>query len=102
MSKCIVGKATEGLEIEEKDIQLTGKILNNVIETKGGQKFFLTIFQNDEGRKYHVLVLYHQSLLIDSCYYLKGKRCSIGVRMYSSPWENRYKLLWALECKAYL
>lgn len=99
MPKCIVDEATEEIVIEEKEIQLTGKILNNIVETREDQELFLTMFQSDEGRDYHLLVPFHHSALIESCYCLKGKRCSVGVRVYSSPWEYRYKLLWVLEYK---
>ena len=98
MPKCIVNKAAEELMIEEKEIQLMGKILNNIVKTKGDENLFFTIFQSDLGEDYHLLVPFHHSVLINSCYYLKEKRCSIGVKIYSSPWEDRYKLLWALEC----
>ena len=99
MLQSIVNKDVEELVIEEKEIQLMGKILNNVVETKRGEELFFTIFQGDNGREYHLLVPAHHAVLIDSCYYLKGKRCSVGVRVYSSPWEDRYKLLWTLESK---
>ena len=99
MPKCIVVETTEELVIEEKEIQLTGKIINNIVEIKGDQQIFLTIFQNDEGEEYHLLVPSHHQMLIKSCYYLKDKKCFVGVRRYSSPWEDRYKLLWTLKCK---
>jgi len=99
MPKYIENKAIGELVIEEKNIQLMGKILNNIVETKGGQQIFLTIYQSDDGKTYHLLVPFHHSVLIESCYYLKGKKCSTGVRIYSSPRENRYKLLWTLESK---
>ncbi len=99
MPQCIVNKCKEDLDIEEKDIQLMGKILNNIVERKGGQELFLTIFRSDDKKEYHLLVPFYHSVLIESCYYLKGKRCSVGVRTYSSPQECRYKLLWTLACR---
>ena len=98
MQECIVSKGVEELVIEEKDIQLTGKILKNIVEMKGGQELFLTIFQSDDGKQYRLLVPSNHAVLIESCYFFKGKRCSVGVRIYSSPWEDRYKLLWTLKC----
>ena len=96
MPKCIERMLTTEVIIEENDIQLIGKIVNNIKKNKGVQEFFITIFYSDNGENYLLLVPSNHPILIESCFHLENKRCYIGVRKYSSPWENRYKLLWTL------
>lgn len=84
------------VRLTERKFYLTGRIIDQKKIFRESEFLNITIFQDDNGTVYTLLIPCTNMELIFSCYIQKGKHCLIGVKEYRS-FIDKYELIWLLK-----